>query len=54
MRRASSEVALSCLPTGAMHDGLAAMFDDYTRFGFRGGNNLVLRTLDSYLAELAR
>jgi hypothetical protein len=37
------------------------MFDDYTKYGFRGGNNLVLRTilgrvprsLDDFFAELA-
>lgn len=57
-----SEVALGGMPAGAMRDGLTAMFDDYTAYGFHGGNNLVLRTilgrrprtLDSYLGELAR
>lgn len=55
------DVALAGLPPGAMRDGLGAMFADYTAYGFRGGNNLVLqtilgrtpRTLDSYLGELA-
>ncbi|MDQ2739656.1 MAG: NmrA family NAD(P)-binding protein [Actinomycetota bacterium] len=55
------DVALGSMPEGAMRDGLSAMFADYTAYGFRGGNNLVLRTvlgraprtMDSYLAELA-
>jgi len=55
------DVALGGMPAGAMRDGLTAMFADYTAYGFRGGNNLVLRTvlgraprtLDSYLGELA-
>ncbi|MFJ4654447.1 NmrA family NAD(P)-binding protein [Nocardia sp. NPDC088792] len=55
------EVALANMPAGAMRDGLTAMFRDYTAHGFRGGNNLVLRTilgrtprtLDDYLGELA-
>jgi uncharacterized protein YbjT (DUF2867 family) len=55
------EVALAGLPAGGMRDGLQAMFADYTAHGFRGGNNLVLRsilgrgprTLDSFLGELA-
>ncbi len=49
------------LPQGRMRDGLRAMYADYDRFGFPGGNALVLeailgrapRTLQSYLAELA-
>jgi uncharacterized protein YbjT (DUF2867 family) len=61
-RDLAPETALTDLPGGAMRDGLAAMFDDYTEHGFHGGNNLVLRTilghaprtLDDYLAELAR
>jgi len=55
------DVALGGMPAGAMRDGLTAMFADYTAYGYRGGNNLVLRTvlgraprtLDSYLGELA-
>jgi uncharacterized protein YbjT (DUF2867 family) len=60
-RDVEPDVALAGLPPGAMRDGLIAMFADYTAYGFRGGNNLVLqtilgrtpRTLDSYLGELA-
>jgi len=56
------DVALGSMSAGAMRAGLTAMFDDYTAYGFRGGNNLILRTilgrasrtLDSYLDELAR
>jgi len=57
------EVALGGMPAGAMRAGLTAMFDDYTAYGFHGGNNLILRTLlgraprtldNSYLGELAR
>ncbi len=56
------QVALSDMPAGAMRDGLEAMFADYSAHGFRGGNNLVLRTilgraprtLDAYLGELAK
>ncbi|MEN3264811.1 NmrA family NAD(P)-binding protein, partial [Pseudonocardia sp.] len=55
------DVALAGMPAGEMHDGLAAMFGDYTAHGFHGGNNLVLRTilgrnprtLEGYLSELA-
>jgi uncharacterized protein YbjT (DUF2867 family) len=43
-------------------DGLAAMFDHYSRYGFHGGNPLALRTIlereprsvAAYVAELAR
>lgn len=53
--------ALAAMPDGFERDGLTAMFDDYTKYGFRGGNNLVLRTilgrvprsLDDFFAELA-
>jgi uncharacterized protein YbjT (DUF2867 family) len=53
--------ALAAMPNGFERDGLTAMFDDYTKYGFRGGNNLVLRTilgrvprsLDEFFAELA-
>lgn len=45
----------------AVRDGLRTMYADYDRFGFPGGNAVVLRavlgreprTLDQYLAELA-
>jgi uncharacterized protein YbjT (DUF2867 family) len=49
------------VPAGAVRDGLRKMYDDYNRFGFPGGNALVLRaildreprTLTSFFAELA-
>ena len=60
-RDTSAEVALADLPAGGMRDGLAAMFADYSAYGFHGGNNLVLRTilgrpprtLDQFFGELA-
>lgn len=57
-----AEVALAGMPTGAMRDGLSAMFDEYTAHGFRGGNDFVLRsilrraprTITQFIAELPR
>lgn len=53
--------ALAGMPGGFQRDVLTAMFADYTRHGFHGGNNLMLRTilgrtprsLDEFFAELA-
>jgi uncharacterized protein YbjT (DUF2867 family) len=60
-RESDPNSALAGMPPGAMRDGLAAMFADYTTHGLHGGNNLILRTvlgraprtLDGYLRELA-
>ncbi len=50
------------LPDGPVHDGMKIMDADYDRYGFPGGNALVLRailgreprTLRAYVEELAR
>lgn len=55
------ERAVGGMPAGFERDGLAAMFADYTTYGFHGGNDLVLRTIlgrpartvEDYVAELA-
>jgi hypothetical protein len=62
---AGREVAAVDLPPGSelppgQPEGLGAMFDDYDRHGFHGGNPLVLRailgreprTVADYVAEL--
>ena len=49
------------VPSGLARDGLEAMYEDYDRFGFPGGNALTLRavlgreprTLKQYVGELA-
>jgi uncharacterized protein YbjT (DUF2867 family) len=49
------------LPPGPLREGLAAMNANYNKYGFRGGNSLVLeailgrepRTLEQYITELA-
>ncbi len=49
------------LPEGPLREGLSAMNPDYDRYGFPGGNALVLRailereprTLNQYIYELA-
>jgi uncharacterized protein YbjT (DUF2867 family) len=50
------------IPAGPLHDGLIAMNKDYDRYGFSGGNSLVLkailgrepRTLKQYIQELKK
>lgn len=47
-RPVSAEQSAQSLPESmpqAMRDGLTRMFDHYDRYGFRGGNALVLATL---------
>ena len=49
------------LPEGPVHEGMKTMYADYDRYGFPGGNALVLlailgrepRTLRAYIEELA-
>lgn len=61
VRAESIDPAAIGLPPGAEGDGLRAMFRDYDRHGFHGGNELVLRsilqreprTVSEYIAELA-
>ena len=49
------------IPAGSLREGLRVMYDRYNRFGFRGGNELVLKTillrepnmLQDYIVELS-
>ena len=51
----------AAIPDGPMREGMEAMYQDYDRFGFPGGNALVLRAvlgreprgLKQFFAELA-
>jgi len=62
VRAEATEVALPDTMPSAMRDGLSTMLDNYDRFGFHGGNSLVLDTIlgrpsmsvPDYLTQAAR
>lgn len=61
VRAETSAPALPDATPAAMHDGLLRMFDHYDRYGFRGGNAVVLETIlgrsamsvSDYLTQIA-